>query len=73
MTAETDTNPALVAAREADAAVSQCLRDGKHFLLEAGAGAGKTYSLIESLRFLIEPFLTEEPFQGPRDAEHPSR
>ncbi len=54
MTADTGTNPALIAAREAEAAVSQCLRNGKHFLLEAGAGAGKTYSLIESLRFLIE-------------------
>ena len=31
-----------------------CLSEGRSFRLEAGAGAGKTYSLIKALRFLIE-------------------
>ncbi len=46
-------SPALLAARAADEQVAQCLRDGASFLLEAGAGAGKTYSLVETLRTLI--------------------
>lgn len=46
-------SPALLAARAADEQVAQCLRNGTSFLLEAGAGAGKTYSLVESLRGLI--------------------
>ncbi len=46
-------NPAIVAAREAEAAVAQCLAQDSSFLLEAGAGAGKTYSLIEALRKLL--------------------
>jgi DNA helicase II / ATP-dependent DNA helicase PcrA len=47
-------NPAILAAREADNLVLQCLKENKSFLLEAGAGAGKTYSLIETLRYLIK-------------------
>jgi DNA helicase-2/ATP-dependent DNA helicase PcrA len=31
----------------------QAINEGKCFRLEAGAGAGKTYSLIEALKFLI--------------------
>lgn len=46
-------SPALLAARAADEQVAQCLKDGRSFLLEAGAGAGKTYSLVETLRYLI--------------------
>ena len=46
-------SPALLAAREADARVSQCLKESRSFLLEAGAGAGKTYSLVETLRYLL--------------------
>jgi DNA helicase II / ATP-dependent DNA helicase PcrA len=46
-------NPALIAAQEADRRVARCLKEHKSFLVEAGAGAGKTYSLVESLRFLI--------------------
>ena len=48
-----DLSPALIAAREADGQVIACLKEGHSFLLEAGAGAGKTYSLIETLRYLI--------------------
>lgn len=47
-------NPALKAAREADAEVLTCLDAKKDFLLEAGAGAGKTYSLVEALWHLID-------------------
>ena len=54
MTAYASPNPALDAARDADAQVLRCLKDSRSFLLEAGAGAGKTYSLIEALRHLID-------------------
>ncbi|MBE0615512.1 MAG: ATP-dependent helicase [Burkholderiales bacterium] len=53
MTQFQELSPALVAAREADARVIGCLDKKRNFLLEAGAGAGKTYSLIETLRHLI--------------------
>src|SRR5262245_38349831 len=46
-------NPAIVAANEAQARVNACLNEGRNFRLEAGAGAGKTYSLVESLKKLI--------------------
>lgn len=46
-------SPALLAARAADEQVAQCLENSTNFLLEAGAGAGKTYSLVETLRHLI--------------------
>ncbi|WP_201269971.1 UvrD-helicase domain-containing protein [Sinorhizobium meliloti] len=52
-------SPALIAAREADLQMEKCLREGTNFLIEAGAGAGKTYSLIEALKFLIH-------HEGPR-------
>lgn len=44
---------ALEAAQAADAEVARCLINGQSFLLEAGAGAGKTYSLVETLKNLI--------------------
>ncbi len=47
-------NPAERAAAEARARVYECLDNGKSFLVEAGAGAGKTESLIKALRHLIE-------------------
>jgi DNA helicase II / ATP-dependent DNA helicase PcrA len=47
-------SPAEVAAKEALAKVRACLDDGRSFRLEAGAGAGKTYSLVEALKYLIE-------------------
>lgn len=47
-------NPAEQAASEAMARVYACIDQRKSFLLEAGAGAGKTYSLINALRYLIE-------------------
>lgn len=53
MTADTALNPAEQASEAALAKIRECLAEGKCFLLEAGAGAGKTYSLIETLRHLI--------------------
>lgn len=53
MSAVMQPSPALLAARVADEQVTQCLKNGTSFLLEAGAGAGKTYSLVETLRYLI--------------------
>lgn len=47
------TNPAIEAAKKAQARVNACLDDGRNFRLEAGAGAGKTYSLVEALKKLI--------------------
>jgi len=53
VTAVEELNPALIAARKADDQVLNYLRESKSFLLEAGAGAGKTYSLDEVLQHLI--------------------
>ena len=47
-------SPALVAAQQAEAEVAQHLKGRHSFLLEAGAGAGKTYSLVEALRKLLK-------------------
>lgn len=47
-------SPADKAAQEAQKRVYACIDKRKNFRLEAGADAGKTYSLIEALRYLIE-------------------
>lgn len=47
-------NPAERASEEALKEVFECLAEGKSFRLEAGAGAGKTYSLVKVLQHLIE-------------------
>ena len=47
-------NPAEQAAIECMKKVNASLNSGNNFLVEAGAGAGKTYTLIESLNHLIE-------------------
>ena len=47
-------NPAEEAARIAMKRIYSCLDQGNSFVLEAGAGAGKTYSLIQALHHLIE-------------------
>ena len=47
-------SPAEAASRRALEAMYACLDAGKSFRLEAGAGAGKTYSLIKALQFLID-------------------
>jgi DNA helicase-2/ATP-dependent DNA helicase PcrA len=47
-------SPAEIASREALEQMYSCLDGGKSFRLEAGAGAGKTFSLIKALQYLIE-------------------
>ncbi|MBY5579475.1 UvrD-helicase domain-containing protein [Rhizobium leguminosarum] len=46
-------SPAVIAAQQAQDRLDQCLEAGNNFRLEAGAGAGKTYSLVAALRKLI--------------------
>ncbi|NVJ64324.1 MAG: ATP-dependent helicase [Flavobacteriaceae bacterium] len=46
-------SPAVIAARQAQKKLEKCLADGQSFRLEAGAGAGKTYSLVAALKKVI--------------------
>ena len=46
-------NPAEVAAQRALNEMFRCIRGRKSFRLEAGAGAGKTYSLVKALQLII--------------------
>lgn len=46
-------SPAIVAAQQAQKRLEDSLASGKSFRLEAGAGAGKTYSLVAALKNLI--------------------
>jgi DNA helicase-2/ATP-dependent DNA helicase PcrA len=48
------TSPAEIAAKEALEKVYSCIRRSKSFVLEAGAGAGKTYTLIQTLKQILE-------------------
>lgn len=43
------------AEKTADERIAECLAEGKSFVLDAGAGAGKTYSLVEGLKKLCAP------------------
>lgn len=47
-------SPAEHASQVALEQMFDCINTGQSFLLEAGAGAGKTYSLIEALRYLLK-------------------
>lgn len=47
-------SPAEIAAQKALDEMYTAIRSGQSFRLEAGAGAGKTYSLVHALRTLIE-------------------
>lgn len=47
-------NPAELAAKEALDRVFTCITQRRSFILEAGAGAGKTYSLIHALKYLVK-------------------
>ena len=49
-------NPAEEASGRALAEVYRCLRHKESFLVEAGAGAGKTYTLVKALRFLMDRY-----------------
>lgn len=46
--------PARVAAEEVRKLIASSIDAGKHFLVEAGAGAGKTFSLIDALQHVIK-------------------
>lgn len=46
-------NPAEIASQRALDEIYQCFDAWSSFCLEAGAGAGKTYSLVKSLKYLI--------------------
>lgn len=47
-------NPAEAAAAAAWEALKGCLDERSSFVFEAGAGAGKTYSLIAALRYILK-------------------
>ena len=47
-------SPAEKAAQRALESMFACIRERKSFRLEAGAGAGKTYSLVKALKFVID-------------------
>ena len=49
-------NPAEEASQRALDQVHRCLEHGESFLVEAGAGAGKTYTLVKALQFLIDRY-----------------
>ncbi len=49
-------NPAEEASRKALAEVYGCLERRESFLVEAGAGAGKTYTLVKALQFLMDRY-----------------
>ena len=49
-------NPAEEASQKALAEVYGCLQRKESFLVEAGAGAGKTYTLVKALHFLMEHY-----------------
>ncbi len=49
-------NPAEEASQRALSEVYGCLESGESFLVEAGAGAGKTYTLVKALRFLMDRY-----------------
>lgn len=48
-----DESPADAAARIAWVKLRTCLEEGSSFVFEAGAGAGKTYSLVAALRHIL--------------------
>lgn len=52
-------NAAIEAAQNAQEKINACLDAGQSFRLEAGAGAGKTYSLVAALKRLIDQRGTE--------------
>lgn len=47
-------SPAELASKAALEELEACLENNENFLLEAGAGAGKTYSLVKALQYLIK-------------------
>ena len=49
-------NPAQEASQRTLEQVQRCLERRESFLVEAGAGAGKTYTLVKALQFLIDRY-----------------
>lgn len=49
---EAATSPAIAAANETQSRIHACIDQNKSFRVEAGAGAGKTYSLVEALKYI---------------------
>ena len=47
-------SPAATAAQIALEEMFECIHTGQNFRLEAGAGAGKTFSLVQALRLIID-------------------
>ena len=47
-------SPAESAAEEGLEQMFQCIQERRNFRLEAGAGAGKTYSLVKALHRIID-------------------
>lgn len=47
-------SPAKLAAEKTQRRIHECIDNRTSFLVEAGAGAGKTYSLIHALNYLVE-------------------
>lgn len=68
MTGHQNPSAALLAAQAADVQVAACIAGGQSFLLEAGAGAGKTYSLVETIKALIASHETVLRQRGQRIA-----
>ena len=60
--------PAEKASHRALDQVHRCLERGESFLVEAGAGAGKTYTLVKALQFLIELYRYTLPQRNQRIA-----
>ncbi|HFG1856720.1 UvrD-helicase domain-containing protein [Vibrio cholerae] len=60
----TTLSPAAQASVETLESLRSCIEQGQCFRLEAGAGAGKTYSLIESLKYVISLRANEFAISG---------
>ncbi|MFZ3287913.1 MAG: UvrD-helicase domain-containing protein [Telluria sp.] len=58
-------NPAEIASEQALTAMFACLDSGESFLLEAGAGAGKTYSLVKALKYIV----SRDQFKLPKNQQ----
>ena len=47
-----------------------CLERRESFLVEAGAGAGKTYTLVKALHFLMDRYPTHSAEAAPENRVH---
>ncbi|MDY0931120.1 UvrD-helicase domain-containing protein [Chryseobacterium sp. CFBP8996] len=56
MPSENEISPAEKASQECLELVYKAIDDNENFLVEAGAGAGKTYTLIKALKYLIKKY-----------------